>query len=118
MRLGYELSNSSTVHSIATVHCVLQKRYGNRTARLVAVSSLSWSSLYIVQDSLLLENLLVITEWISSQTTLTASLEILSAIASPTNRLIEVVNQEDHFTSITLIQYSSNDDKDDSDRVV
>jgi len=53
MRIGYKLSNGSTVHSTVTVHTVPQER---------CVVALSWSFLYNVQRSLLLENLLVITE--------------------------------------------------------
>jgi len=92
--VGYELSNGSNVHSIASVHSVLQKR-----CRTFSPLALSWSFLYIVQDSLLLENLPVITEWISSQTTLTSSLESLSAIASIHSSL-EVVKKK-----ITFIHF-------------
>jgi len=56
MRLGYELSKGSTVHTIA-----LYTEYYKSGAKLT-VTALSWSFLYIVQESLLLENLLVITE--------------------------------------------------------
>jgi len=56
MYLGYELSNGSTVHAIA-----LYTVYYKSGAKF-AVTALSWSFLYIVQETLLLENLLVITE--------------------------------------------------------
>jgi len=79
MRLGYELSNGSAVLTIATA-CTQRATEAVRNLA-IAVSSLSWSFLYIVQEALLLENLLVITEWISNTLT-PSSLENLSAIAS------------------------------------
>jgi len=60
MRLGYELSNGSAVLTIATA-CTQRATEAVRNLA-IAVSSLSWSFLYIVQEALLLENLLVITE--------------------------------------------------------
>jgi len=60
LSLGYELSTRSTVHSIASVHSVLQKRCRIRYSR--APLALSWSFLYSLQESLLLDNLLVIIE--------------------------------------------------------
>jgi len=67
----------------------------------LAVAALSWSFLYILQESLLLTNLLVIIEWISSQTTLTASLESLWAMERllPSTHLEE----EDHFYFISIL---------------
>jgi len=59
MRLGYELSNGSNVHSIAPVHSVLQKRCGILRRCVIA---LSWSSCTMYRNSLLLNDLLVITE--------------------------------------------------------
>jgi len=97
MYLGYELSNGSTVHAIA-----LYTVYYKSGAKF-AVTALSWSFLYIVQETLLLENLLVITEWISSQTTLTSSLESLWAIASISNQSIDWSSlEEDHFYPLLL----------------
>jgi len=59
MRLGYELPTvplclpQSVLHGVSTTVAA---------RNILAVTALSWSFLYIVQDSLLLENLLVIIE--------------------------------------------------------
>jgi len=59
MRLGYELPTvplclpQSVLHGVSTTEAA---------RNILAVAALSWSSLYIVQDPLLLNNPLVITE--------------------------------------------------------
>jgi len=58
MRLGYELSTVPLCTQAATLCTSTQCWY--------AQLALPWSSLYIVQDSLLLNDLLVITEWMSN----------------------------------------------------
>ena len=59
MRLGYELSNGSTVLTAVSLHRLSTTE---AVRNIPTVTALSWSFLYDVQDSLLLENLPVITE--------------------------------------------------------